>query len=78
MLSNRAARRLLGMPHKLSNSKRKVIISLLNLTTSDSKHQIPEHLRHSSFVCMKKDAYSGIITYHPGNTFYSEHLNTRR
>ncbi|MCC8381714.1 MULTISPECIES: stationary-phase-induced ribosome-associated protein [unclassified Xenorhabdus] len=75
MLSNRAARRLLGMPYKLSNSKRRVTISLLNLNADTDKHQIPEHLNHSSFISKKRDASSGKISYHSGNAFYPNHLN---
>ncbi|PHM53970.1 stationary-phase-induced ribosome-associated protein [Xenorhabdus hominickii] len=78
MLSNRAARRLLGMPYKLSNSKRNVKVSLINLSSSDSTHQVPEHLSHSSFVAMKRDAASGKVTYHAGNAFYPEFLNIHR
>ncbi len=78
MLSNRAARRLLGMSYKLSNSKRRVTLSLLNLASGDNTHQVPEHLSHSSFVSMKQDAVSGKTTYHAGNAFYPEHLNTHR
>ncbi|WP_340608035.1 stationary-phase-induced ribosome-associated protein [Xenorhabdus bharatensis] len=75
MLSNRAARRLLGMPYKLSNSKRRVTISLLNLEASTDKQQIPEHLSHSSFISTKRDTASGKMTYHSGNAFYPEHVN---
>ncbi|CDG22672.1 conserved exported protein of unknown function [Xenorhabdus poinarii G6] len=78
MLSNRAARRLLGMSYKLSNSKRRVTLSLLNLASGGNTHQVPEHLNHSSFVSMKQDAVSGKTTYHVGNAFYPEHLNTHR
>ncbi|MDC9613529.1 MULTISPECIES: stationary-phase-induced ribosome-associated protein [Xenorhabdus] len=78
MLSNRAARRLLGMSYKLSNSKRRVTISLLNLASSDSTHQVPEHLNNASFVAMKRNSVSGKTTYHTGNAFYPEYLNTHR
>ncbi|REF27169.1 hypothetical protein BDD26_1911 [Xenorhabdus cabanillasii] len=78
MYSNRAARRLLGMPYKLSKSKRRVTISLLNLDSSDSKHQIPEHLSHSSFISIKRDTSSGKVTYHSGNAFYPKYLNTNQ
>ncbi|PHM36882.1 stationary-phase-induced ribosome-associated protein [Xenorhabdus innexi] len=73
MLSNRAARRLLGMSYKLSNSKRRVTISLLKL--NDDKHQIPESLSHSSFISVKRDTSSGKTTYHPGSAFYPKYLN---
>ncbi|PHM61832.1 stationary-phase-induced ribosome-associated protein [Xenorhabdus ishibashii] len=75
MLSNRAARRLLGLPYKLSNSKRRVKISLLNPASNDSTHQIPEHLSNSSFVAIKRDVVSGKATYHAGNVFYPEYLS---
>ncbi|MDC9594890.1 stationary-phase-induced ribosome-associated protein [Xenorhabdus sp. IM139775] len=78
MLSNKAARRLLGLPYKLSHSKRRVTISRLNPASSDSTHQIPEHLSHSSFIAIKRDAASGKVTYHAGNAFYPEHTNTHR
>ncbi|MBI6548719.1 stationary-phase-induced ribosome-associated protein [Xenorhabdus lircayensis] len=78
MLSNRAAKRLLGMSYKLSNSKRKVTISLLNLASSDNTHQVPEHLSNSSFVAMKRDTSSGKVTYHAGTVFYPEYLNIQR
>ncbi|MDC9604929.1 stationary-phase-induced ribosome-associated protein [Xenorhabdus griffiniae] len=78
MLSNRAARRLLGLSYKLSNSKRRVKVSLLNPASSDNTHQIPEHLSHSSFVAMKRDAVSGKVTYHAGNAFYPKHLNSHQ
>ncbi|MEQ1975416.1 MULTISPECIES: stationary-phase-induced ribosome-associated protein [Xenorhabdus] len=78
MLSNRAARRLLGLPYKLSNSKRRVKISLLHPASRDDTHQIPEPLSHSSFVAMKRDAVSGKITYHAGNAFYPEHLSSHQ
>ncbi|PHM71570.1 stationary-phase-induced ribosome-associated protein [Xenorhabdus kozodoii] len=78
MLSNRAARRLLGLSYKLSNAKRRVKISLLNPASSDNTHQIPEHLSNTSFIAMKRDAVSGKVTYHAGNAFYPEHLNNHR
>ncbi|AYA41013.1 stationary-phase-induced ribosome-associated protein [Xenorhabdus nematophila] len=78
MLSNRAARRLLGLSYTVSNSKRRVKISLLHLASGDGTHQIPEHLSHSSFIAMKRDTVSGKMTYHPGNTFYPEYLNTHQ
>ncbi|MBD2784718.1 stationary-phase-induced ribosome-associated protein [Xenorhabdus sp. DI] len=78
MLSNRAARRLLGLPYKLSHSKRRVTISLLNLASSDSTHQVPEPLSHSSFIAIKRDAVSGKVTYHAGNAFYPEHTKTHQ
>ncbi|SFN90316.1 stationary-phase-induced ribosome-associated protein [Xenorhabdus japonica] len=76
MLSNRAARRLLGLSYKLSNSKRRVKVSLLNPASDDSAHQVPEHLSNSSFVSMKRDSVSGKVTYHVVNAFYPEYLNT--
>ncbi|SFU35977.1 stationary-phase-induced ribosome-associated protein [Xenorhabdus koppenhoeferi] len=78
MLSNRAARRLLGLSYKVSNSKRRVKISLLNPASSDSTHQLPEHLINSSFVAMKRDKTSGKTTYHTGNAFYPAYLNAHR
>ncbi|MDC9587893.1 stationary-phase-induced ribosome-associated protein [Xenorhabdus sp. XENO-10] len=78
MLSNRAARRLLGLSYKLSNSKHRVKISLLNPASGDNTHQVPEHLSNSSFVSMKRDSASGKVTYHAVNAFYPEYLNTHR
>ncbi|OTA21263.1 hypothetical protein Xbed_00490 [Xenorhabdus beddingii] len=78
MLSNRAARRLLGMSYTLSNSKRRVTVSLLNLASGDNTHQVPEPLSHSPFVAMKRDAVAGKVTYHAVKAFYPEYINTRR
>ncbi|MDR0218284.1 MAG: stationary-phase-induced ribosome-associated protein [Enterobacteriaceae bacterium] len=75
MLNNKTARKLLGMSYKLSNSKRRVTISLLKRDSGDNKHQIPEHLSHSSFISVKRDAASGKTTYHSGNAFYPNYLN---
>ncbi|CDL83196.1 stationary-phase-induced ribosome-associated protein [Xenorhabdus szentirmaii] len=78
MLSNRAARRLLGLSYTVSNSKRGVKVSLLNLASGDSSHQLPEHLSHSSFVAMKRHSVSGKVSYHSGKAFYPEYLNAHR
>ncbi|PHM40101.1 hypothetical protein Xmau_02287 [Xenorhabdus mauleonii] len=76
MLSNRAARRLLGMSYKVSNSKRRVTVSLLK--SGDNTHQLPEHLSNSSFVVMKRNAVSGKTTYHSGNIFYPAYMSVRQ
>ncbi|MDX7987998.1 hypothetical protein FE392_11745 [Xenorhabdus sp. 12] len=76
MLSNRAARRLLGMSYKVSNSKPRVTISLLK--SGDTAHQLPEHLSNSSFVAMKRNSVSGKTTYHSGNIFYPKYLSVHQ
>ncbi|MDX7991219.1 stationary-phase-induced ribosome-associated protein [Xenorhabdus littoralis] len=78
MLSNRAARRLLGLSYKLSNSKRRVTVSLLNLASADNTHQVPEHLSNASFIAMKRDTVSEKVIYHAGNNFYPEYLNSHQ
>lgn len=53
MKTNRVARRLLGLPYNLSQSKKKVRFSIVTPTETDS---LPTELKNMAKVCLKQDA----------------------
>ncbi|HHG0422916.1 TPA: stationary-phase-induced ribosome-associated protein [Yersinia enterocolitica] len=79
MSSNREARRVLGMPHKLSQSKPWADIWLFNVPT-EGRWQLPDHLRSHDIVAVKYKPYllAGMVCdgyrFYPAEAFYPAYV----
>lgn len=71
MVSNNQARRLLGMPFKLSRSKRNIQVSVI---AKENATALPEELKDKSFVAVQKNKATEKKTYHSISVFYPEYI----
>lgn len=72
MVSNNAARRLLGMPYKLSRSKKNLRVSIVTKDNATSK--LPDDLKNKSVVAALKNRATEKKTYHSTTVFYPEYV----
>lgn len=73
MRTNRAARRLLGMPYTLSKRKSKVNIFIAE-TAGENAENIPPSLRSAHKVCVIKDDKKNTRVYHRIETYYPGYM----
>lgn len=71
MVSNNQARRLLGMPFKLSRSKRNIQVSVI---AKENAWSLPEKLQDKPFVAVQKNKATEKKTYHSVSVFYPEYI----
>lgn len=71
MVSNNQARRLLGMPFKLSRSKRNIQVSVI---AKENARSLPEKLQDKPFVAVQKNKATEKKTYHSVSVFYPEYI----
>jgi isocitrate/isopropylmalate dehydrogenase len=71
MVSNNQARRLLGMPFKLSRSKRNIQVSVI---AKENATALPEELKDKPFVAVQKNKATEKKTYHSISVFYPEYI----
>lgn len=71
MVSNNQARRLLGMPFKLSRSKRNIQVSVI---AKENATALPEKLQDKPFIAVQKNKATEKKTYHSVSVFYPEYI----
>ncbi|MER5079634.1 stationary-phase-induced ribosome-associated protein [Providencia stuartii] len=72
MVSNNAARRLLGMPYKLSRSKKNIRVSVV--VKENVTEQLPAELQNQPVVAALNNKATEKKTYHSTTVFYPEYV----
>lgn len=72
MVSNNAARRLLGMPYKLSRSKKNIRVSVV--AKENVTEQLPAELQNQPVVSALNNKATEKKTYHSTTVFYPEYV----
>lgn len=72
MVSNNEASRLLGMPYKLSRSKKNLRVSIVTKDNATSK--FPDDLKNKFVVAALKNRATEKKTYHSTTVFYPEYV----
>lgn len=72
MKTNRAARRLLGMQYKISNSRPHVKISLV--PTADITANIPDNLKSHTVIAVQQNKIKNSEKYHSSESFYPRYI----
>ncbi|EMN4129884.1 MULTISPECIES: stationary-phase-induced ribosome-associated protein [Providencia] len=72
MVSNNTARRLLGMPYKLSRSKKNMRVSII--AKENATQQLPAELQNKSVVAALNNKATEKKTYHSTTVFYPEYV----
>ncbi|WP_368898783.1 stationary-phase-induced ribosome-associated protein [Morganella morganii] len=73
MRTNRAARRLLGMPYTYSKGKSKINI-FIAATADEDAEKIPQALKSKSRICVIQDDNKKTRTYHKIETHYPGYM----
>lgn len=72
MVSNNAARRLLGMPYNLSRSKKNIRVSVV--AKENVTEQLPAELQNQPVVAALNNKATEKKTYHSTTVFYPEYV----
>ncbi|MBG5935035.1 stationary-phase-induced ribosome-associated protein [Providencia stuartii] len=72
MVSNNAARRLLGMPYKLSRSKKNIRVSVV--AKENVTEQLLAELQNQPVVAALNNKATEKKTYHSTTVFYPEYV----
>ncbi|EPQ7200692.1 MULTISPECIES: stationary-phase-induced ribosome-associated protein [Providencia] len=72
MVSNNAARRLLGMPYKLSRSKKNIRVSVV--AKENVTEQLPAELQNQPVVAALNNKATEKKNYHSTTVFYPEYI----